>query len=365
MEKLLKTLKWIALTLFLVTLIAIIWASFPQVKYVKNELGNDFDKSQNWNQDSIQEIKSYLSKAKFVDAFVAIQKDKEIFSYGETEKLIDLHSVRKPIISLLIGIARDKGLIDLNETLGKLGIREKGVELTETEKSATVRNLLMARSGVYIDADAQPTMDGDRPERGRYKPGQFYYYNNFDFNVLGTILKLKTGMSYEECLYNWLAVPLEMQEFHIENIVYGTPFSKTKTQHPAYKTWMSARDLAKIGSVISQKGVWKGKRIVSEVWIEESTKPYHVFHEEDKVWPIDAYSYLWSVDTEKGNIWGTGYGGQYLMIDTTNQLVLVQRHFTGNSLLAQGLYLMENSQSSPVDLMQVWYTLLRNIKKEN
>ncbi len=365
MEKLLKMLKWAGLLLLLAIGVVVAWASIPEVKYVKNESGGTFEKALGWNQDTIQGVINYLNTTKNVDAFIAIQGDKEIFSYGETKKLINLHSVRKPIISLLIGIARDKGLLDLKETLGELGISEYGIELTEIENLATIRDLLMARSGVFIDADAQPTMDKERPHRGQYKPGEFYYYNNFDFNVLGTILKLKTGLSYEECLYEWLAVPLEMQEFQLDNVVYGTPFSKTKTLHPAYKTWMSARDLAKIGSMISQKGKWKGRRIVSEKWLMESTMPYHIFDEEDKVWPRDAYSYLWAVDTENGNIWGTGYGGQYLMIDTTNQLALVQRHFTGNSWLSQGLYLRKDSHGSAVDLMQIWYALLRNLRRQN
>ncbi len=361
----LKTLKWtIGITVLILALL-MLWLSIPEVKKKNNQTGVNFVKTNNWNQDSILLINNYLSKANNIDAFIAIDGEEEIFSFGETDKLINLHSARKPIISLLFGIAGDKGLVNINETLGELGISENGVELTAIEKSATIRDLLMARSGIYLDADAQPTMDKERPKRGQYKPGEHYYYNNFDFNVLATILKIRTKMSYEECLFKWLAIPLEMKEFQMENVVYGTPFSKIKTQHPAYKTWMSARDFAKIGSLISQKGVWKGERIVSEEWINESTKPYHVFSEEDKKWPKDAFSYCWTIDTENGNIWGSGYGGQHVMIDTVNQLTLVQRHYTGNSLLTQGLYTLRNTQSSQVDLMQVWYGLLRAKASEN
>lgn len=363
MQKKIKLVKWVGLLLALAIGVAFFWASTPVAHYVEHRDGVGFLPTKDWSPDSIQQIKNYLDQSSYIDGFMALHKGKEIFSYGDTKKLINLHSARKPIMSLLIGIAQDKGLLNINETLGELGIGEYEVELTAKEQSATIRDLLMARSGIYLDADAQPDMNSKRPERGQYAPGEFYYYNNFDFNALGTILKIKTGMSYEECLYQWLALPLEMQEFGVDNVVYGTPFSKVKTLHPAYKTWMSTRDLAKIGTMISQKGHWKGKQIVSQKWLVESTQPYHTFSKEDMAWPRDAYSYLWAADTENGNIWGTGYGGQYLMIDTTNQLVLVQRHFTGNSLLSQGLYLRKNTQGSPVDLMQVWYALLRAIKK--
>lgn len=365
MKKVLNILKWSFGIIILLLALITVFLSFPEVKKVHNQTGAHFAKTNEWDQDTIQSLQAYLLQANHIDAFIAIDKEEEIFSFGETDKLINLHSARKPLISLLIGIAQDKGLIALDETLGEIGISEHGIELTDLEKSATIRNLLMARSGVYIDADAQPDMDKKRPRRGQYKPGEYYYYNNFDFNALATILHIKTGMSYEQCLYSWLAVPLEMQEFHIENVVYGTPFSTIKTQHPAYKTWMSARDLAKIGSMISQKGIWKGTRIVSEAWIKESTKPYHIFPEEDRNWPKDAYSYLWAIDTQHGNIWGSGYGGQFLMIDTTNQLSLVQRHYTGNSILSQGLYIRKNTQSSPADLMNIWYALLRTKALKN
>lgn len=339
--------------------------SIPEVNYKKNEFGENFETAKGWNQDTLQSINDYLKSAKNLDAFIAIENNREILSFGEPEKLINLHSARKPIMSLLIGIAQDKGLLNINETVGKIGITEHGVTLSEIEKSATIRDLLMARSGIYLASDAQPEMKNGMPKRGEYEPGEFYYYNNFDFNSLGTIIKIKTGMSYEECLNEWLAKPLEMQEFNPKNVIYGSPFSTLKTSHLAYKTWMSARDFAKIGAMINQKGIWKGKRIVSEKWIIESTTPFHTFDKNNMNWPKDSYGYLWTIDTKRNNIWGTGYGGQMVMIDTTNNLTLVQRHYTGNSVLSQGLYLIQNTQSSQYDLMKVWEILVRNKPKEN
>ncbi len=362
MKKMAKPFVWFFFILALGLLFFLIWAAMPQVASPGQGEGLPFEKSSGWNPDSLREIQNYLDQCQHVDAFVAIYRGREVFSFGDSDRLINLHSVRKPIISLLIGIAWDKGLIRLDETLGELGIREKGVELSEVEKTATVKDLLMARSGVYLAADAQPDMEKPAPQRGEFAPGEHYYYNNFDFNVLGTILRDKTGMSYEECLYQWLAQPLEMQEFGPRNVIYGTPFSRLNTLHPAYKTWMSARDLAKIGAMMAQKGRWKEKQIVSQAWLELSTQPYHIFSEGKKMWPRDAYAFLWALDTESNNVWGTGYGGQFLMVDTTHQLVLVQRHYTGNSWLSQGRYLMSNTQSSAGDLMQVWYALLRNLE---
>jgi len=130
----LKVFKWIIGIIVTIIVLLILWLSIPEVKKYDNQSGVDFVKTNNWNQDSILLIKDYLSKTNNIDAFIAIDGDEEIFSFGETAKLINLHSARKPIISLLFGIARDKGLIDIDETLGDLGITENDVELTEIEQ---------------------------------------------------------------------------------------------------------------------------------------------------------------------------------------------------------------------------------------
>ena len=356
-----KILKWSIITIILVLSVAISYNSKPTVTPELSSYGRALGISQVWDKDTIKSLKLFVENAVNLDAFMATYHDSIIFESGEISQLINLHSLRKPLISLLFGIARDKGLLDLSLTIKDLDITEYNIEFSPVEQSATIRDLLMSRSGIYIQADAETEYSrSNRPNRGQYKPGEFYFYNNFDFNVLGTILKKTTGMSYEECLYEWLAKPLHMQDFQMRHVVYGSPYTLNKSHHKAYKTWMSARDLAKIGAMLAQKGIWKDQRIVSTSWIVESTTAHHFF-ENDQNWPRDAYAMLWAVDTKNNNIWGTGYGGQFLMIDTTNRISITQRHYTGNSNLSQGMYLMKNTQSSPIDLMNVWYTLLRNL----
>jgi hypothetical protein len=49
----------------------------------------------------------------------------------------------------------------------------------------------MSRSGVYHEAAAEAqVMINTRPDRGSHTHGTFFYYNNWDFNVLGTIFPL-------------------------------------------------------------------------------------------------------------------------------------------------------------------------------
>jgi CubicO group peptidase (beta-lactamase class C family) len=68
---------------------------------------------------------------------------------GDTSRPVRVHSVRKSLISALYGVAYDQGVLDLNATLGQVGIDDTS-PLTEQEKSATIEDLLTARSGVYL-----------------------------------------------------------------------------------------------------------------------------------------------------------------------------------------------------------------------
>jgi DNA polymerase III delta prime subunit len=83
------------------------------------------------------------------------------FTRREKRKLLS-------IISLLFGIAQEKHLVHLHKTIAELGIDEPDQPLSATEKFATIRDLLMARSGVYIESEAESAqMKARRRKRGR------------------------------------------------------------------------------------------------------------------------------------------------------------------------------------------------------
>lgn len=81
---------------------------------------------------------------------IITHKGKTIFEEGKISKLINCHSARKSVMSLLIGIAQDKGLLSIDETLANLGIDESKTPLAPNEKSATIRDLLMCTSSIFL-----------------------------------------------------------------------------------------------------------------------------------------------------------------------------------------------------------------------
>ena len=131
--------------------------------------------------------------------------------WGQTTRRFRCHSIRKSFLSALYGIHVKEGRIDLSKTLQTLGIDDIDPSLTSLEKEATIEDLLKARSGVYhpalYETDAMAAL---RPERGSHLPGAFWYYNNWDFNALGTIFEQETKTRIFEEFQRRVADPLEM-----------------------------------------------------------------------------------------------------------------------------------------------------------
>jgi CubicO group peptidase (beta-lactamase class C family) len=268
---------------------------------------------------------------------VVISGEDIIFEDGPTSQVMNTHSIRKSLLSLIYGIAIDQDLIDLEATLQELGIDEN-IPLTVQEKSATVRNLLMYRSGIYLPAagehDSQIT---DRPTREEHKPGQYFFANNFDANALGTIFIQETGYELGAFMEEFLATPLGLQDFDANNVIMGDPWfwPSQYTRHLQYYIYMSARDLARIGAMVAQDGQWGGRQVIPKDWIELITAPHSDLKESHV--PNHLYShfgYQWWIQEETGTVWANGYGEHFLMVDPTHDLILVERNFSGNSLLS-------------------------------
>jgi len=299
------------------------------------------------------------NRAHPIDAFIALGGEKILMEYGETGTPMNLASIRKSVLSLLFGIAWDRGLIELSQTLNVLGIDEKRTPLTPTEKHATIEQLLQSRSGIYLQSGAETveTKDG-RPRRGQFAPGKHYFYNNWDFNVLGAIFEKKTGLSIGRALDEWLAVPLGMQDFNRKHVFYDDWGSESGFK--TYRIHMSARDLARLGALITQDGMWNGNRVVSSEWLERSTKPYSSVDS-----PFyDEFGYSWWLNSNLKTIQADGWGGQYLLVDRDHDLTLVTRRDTGNSLFGFLVFSQFKEQGHPVDIQKL-NMLMRELLIDN
>jgi CubicO group peptidase (beta-lactamase class C family) len=267
------------------------------------------------------------------DAVMIVDDGVVVDAWGDISRNFQCHSMRKSILSALIGIHVDEGTIDLAATIEQLGIDDRYPSLSRIEKQATVGDLIRARSGIYHPALGESgIMRAMRPKRLSHAPGTFWYYNNWDFNALGTIFEQETGTRIFDEFDRRVAIPLQMEDFDVGNcndLTWSDYSSAPYSDHHYYRFRMSARDLARFGLLFLRRGRWNHRQIISPEWIRESTAS----HSE---WGQDGgYGYMWwtgrkmgllaNVSVSAHSYLASGYGCHKLIVLPYRKLVIVHR----------------------------------------
>jgi CubicO group peptidase (beta-lactamase class C family) len=273
-----------------------------------------------WGSAALRLGEGYF-KAQNPTALMIVQDGRVVAAWGDVGRKVNLASVRKSLLGALFGIAVAEKQISLGSTLAGLGIDDKPPGLSAVEKQATVRDLLMARSGVYHPSAYETgAMRRSRPERASHAAGSFWFYNNWDFNALGTIYRRATGKDIFEGFARRIGEPVGMEDFSARD---GRYVSEPSSMHPAYPFSLSARDAARFGLLMANGGRWQGRQIVPESWVVDSMTPYSATDRSDR-----GYGYLWwtlrSDQFGLGAAMASGYGGQAIAVMPSKRLVVVQ-----------------------------------------
>ncbi len=261
-----------------------------------------------------------------------------VAAWGDVARKLELHSVRKSLVSALFGASADRVNIDL--TLADMGIDDR-TPLTPDEKRARLRDLLAARSGVYLPAAyASQDQDQERPARGSHAPNTFFFYNNWDFNVAGVAYERLTSTDLYAAFNDRIAETLGMDDYSPSDGF--KVYEPTSSNHPAHTFRMSTRDLLRFGQLYLQRGRWNGRQIVPASWVQESTRPI------SELGSGTGYGYLWWTyaagsfgerypQLNRLNMFAArGTGGQFLLVVPQLELVLAHRGDTDHGRNVSG-----------------------------
>jgi len=256
-------------------------------------------------------------------AVLVVVDGKIVANWGDANRRFFSTSVRKSFLNGLLGMAVARGEIDLDTTVGEAGIDDVQ-SLTAQEQEATLRDLITARSGVYHPAAFEDHVwKSRRPDRGSSAPGERWFYNNWDFNVLGHIYEQATGTTIFQAFAEEIAAPLGMQDYRLlDGIYYEEP---DLSRYPAYLFKTTARDMARFGLLYLNEGVWEGERLLPAGWISSSLRPTSVVFEDGT-----GYGYLWWHTTISGHdaFYAHGAGTQSIYLVPDYDLVYVFRDNT-------------------------------------
>jgi CubicO group peptidase (beta-lactamase class C family) len=261
----------------------------------------------------------------------------EYFHQYEADTRHDMRSVTKSVRSLLVGLAVDRGIIGgIDDPISKYilaPIPEKNHDLRK--ERITIRHLLTMSTGLDCN-------DWDKKSRGRedrvYRkkdwlqytlnlpmvgdPGDSSFYCSMGTVLAAEAVRQASGMPIDAFAGKFLFGPLG-----IENVGWGHTAKGTAVIPSARRLFMTPRDMLKVGQLVLNKGLWDGKQLVSEAWINE------MLSLQSTLAGIE-YGFLWwripyDIHSEKILAYtATGNGGQYIMVFPSINTVMV---FTGGA----------------------------------
>jgi len=274
--------------------------------------------SAGYRSAALDSITAYLKTLNTTGVVVAVH-GRVLYSYGDVVEQSYLASARKSLLSMLYGRYVAAGTIRLDETLAQLGIDDVG-GLTDAEKQARVRDLLITSSGVYHPASNGGDRLDQAPPRGSQTPGTYFLYSNWDFNALGTIFELRTGRDIYDAFDSDIAKPIGMEDW--DRARQRKRGDARQSRHLAYHFDLTTRDMARVGYLMLRGGQWNGQQLVPADWVRQSTAsivPSTRMNPPSEQRNRNGYGYLWWIMEEPGTVLEGGFSargmyGQYITV---------------------------------------------------
>ena len=230
------------------------------------------------------------------------------------DSLHDLASATKSFMSTLVGIAIDQGTI---ESVGQPVLDffpERTVANLDANKEAmTLEDLLTMRSGFKcINQPTEVTLSEMRasPDWSQFvldlpmasEPGARYVYCSPNVHLLSAIIQETTGMSALEFAQEHLFGPLGVSDGFWPSDPQGNNWGWGDLK-------LAPHDMAKLGYLFLNKGLWDGQQVVSAAWVKAATSG-------------GSYGYLWWLKPS-GTYFATGRGGQEIWVLPDRDMVVV------------------------------------------
>ncbi len=268
------------------------------------------------------------------------------YEYNKT-KLHEIRSATKSFVSALTGIAIDKGFIkSKNETVLSYFPDYTFKNLTSDKRQITIENLLTNQSGLDCDV-SNPKSVGNETTMNYSDdwiqftldlpmidvPGGNGMYCSGNPITLGKIIERATKMPLPEFAKQTLFKDLGIKNFKWN---FKPDASSAETFCQVY---LNSRDMAKLGMLYLNKGVWNGKQVISKDWVQESLTKHSVVQGVN-------YGYLWWL--KYLNVDGARYDGKAAQ-GNGGQKIYIWEDQNMITVITGGNY---NSQSPSDELIQ-------------
>ena len=251
---------------------------------------------------------------------------------------VHIMSATKSIVSLLTGIALDKGMIKSIDDRVLDYFPDYQVKRGEkTAQDVTIRHLLTMRAPYKCKGDpwSKVCSSSDWTKTsldllgGRKGLTDEFNYQTVCLHILSGLLYQVSGMKTVDFANEYFFEPLGIRKhenFYARSAEEHKAFTIEKTPKgnvwfadpeglgtPGYGLCMSAQDMAKIGQMCLDRGEYEGRRVVPESWIKDMTVPREV---EGPHFRGMQYGYLWWIIHPEKNVYAAiGNSGNVIYVN--------------------------------------------------
>jgi CubicO group peptidase (beta-lactamase class C family) len=218
----------------------------------------------------------------------------------DRDRIHQLASVTKSVTSTLAGLAIEHGFITGEDALVYTFFPEYEELFDQRERQITVGHLLTMTSGwawsentewgvstndMYGFNVASDPLVYLLDKRMDAEPGTRWVYNGGAVTLLGKLIEKASGLDLETFSQRYLFTPMGVTDF-------TWPYMRPDLIAAHGDARLRPRDMAKLGQMFLDGGLWAGERVLSDAWVDRATAG-----------ALEGdYGYLW---------WGDGYrGGQ-------------------------------------------------------
>ena len=293
----------------------------------------------NFNSNKIEALNRKIAEGRFenINGIVVIKDNKllieEYFNGENRSSLHDSRSVGKSIASTMLGIAIDEGYITSENALLKDFYNLKSFKNYSSKKGAVTLKSLLSMSSGFLGDDSDYSSPGneenmyptknwvkftlDLPMQKDKIIGKYFAYFTAGVVVLGDIIHKSVPNGLVSYTGKKLFKPLGITN-------YKWQYTPQKVGNTAGGLQLTALDFAKYGQLYKNKGLWNGKQILTEEWVEKSLDKQIKQSEND-----DYYGYLFWNKTFKINnkeyevSYCSGRGGNKIFIFKNIPFVVV------------------------------------------
>lgn len=241
------------------------------------------------------------------DAVLVLHRGVPVLSAGDPDEPVHVMSVTKSVVALAIGrMLLDGDLESLDVPVSELLPAWRQGRKAEI----TIRHLLTHTSGLQDVSNAgleiEPAPDVVAlaiAAEVESDPGSAFRYNNKAVNLLPWIVEELTGEPIDRYLERTVFADLGIGRVTWLRDPAGTPYGMAGLT-------IGAADLARLGRLVGNGGVWEGRPVIDSAFARAAVEPQHELHE--------RHGLLWWLlpgeDGAPEGFYGNGWLGQWLVV---------------------------------------------------